>query len=167
MNLNNLVLNNNHSTNYTYDTRHRLSTISNQSGIKYSFTYDNFNNVIKVELNGITLFKFTYNDEMQLVSQQYGENGDIYNFKYDTKGKIVEIKYGSSTRYKFNYNSLNQIVSILNQNGQVLNNYEYDINGNVTREYKTNMDLKYEYDKEGNIIRSESNVNGKKIYQKL
>ena len=165
MNLNNLVLNNNHSTNYTYDTRHRLSTISNQSGIKYSFTYDNFNNVIKVELNGITLFKFTYNDEMQLVSQQYGENGDIYNFKYDTKEKIVEIKYGSSTRYKFNYNSLNQIVSILNQNGQVLNNYEYDINGNVTREYKTNMDLSYDYDNEGNIIKSKREINNKKIYQ--
>ena len=165
MNLNNLILNNNHSTDYTYDTRHRLSTISNQSGIKYNFTYDNFNNVTKVELNGTTLFKFTYNDEMQLVSQQYGDNGDIYNFKYDNNDNIIEIKYGSSTRYKFNYNSLNQIVSILDQNGQVLSNYEYDINGNVTKEYKTNMDLSYDYDNEGNIIKSKREINNKKIYQ--
>ena len=165
MNLNNLILNNNHSTDYTYDTRHRLIEISNRNNIKYNFTYDNFNNVTKVELNGTTLFKFTYNDEMQLVSQQYGDNGDIYNFKYDTKGNIVEIKYGSSTRYKFNYNNLNQITSIVDQNGQLLSNYEYDINGNVTREYKTNMDLSYDYDREGNIIKSKREINNKKIYQ--
>ncbi|MDE5985536.1 MAG: hypothetical protein K2H13_09810 [Eubacterium sp.] len=109
---------------YTYDGD-VLKQI-NHNGSVYSFEYDKFGNVSKVNIDSQSLAQYSYNDLEQLGYILYG-NGDRINYTYDDKGNITSIstqhhkdETDSVIEYEYTYNDNDELASYIdNVNGTV------------------------------------------------
>ena len=99
----------NRTTEYLFDTEHRVIDIQLPSGDNISYTWDSNNNII------------SYTDA----------NGNPTNYTYDDKGnKLSETDcLGNNETYTYE-TSYNQITSITDKRGNTTT-YDYDTNGNL------------------------------------
>ena len=160
-------LNNNPKTNYTYENN-KLKTITLENGSVYEFEYDDYENIIRVKLNGETIYRFEYNNKNNIIKQYYGENSGYYEFVYSNYTLLTQVKYVNGTDvkicYNFLYDDLKRIKSIETV-GICTEEYTYDNEGRVLEVSREEATVKYNYDNSGNIIGVVRDVCDKKIHQ--
>ena len=90
-----VVIANTASVQYTYD-KGNLSSVQRTNNGKsqiYSFTYDNFGNMLTAAVGGRTLSTNTYLYGTGLLNQQTYGNGDVVSYTYDKLGRTKTVTY--------------------------------------------------------------------------
>ena len=80
---------------YTYD-KGNLSSVQRTNNFKsqsYSFTYDNFGNMLTAAVGGRTLSTNTYLYGTGLLNQQTYGNGAVVSYTYDKLGRTKTATY--------------------------------------------------------------------------
>lgn len=154
------------TTNYTYDSKFRVSNISkgehnvsyeytnnNLSKIShgtknYTFEYDNFNNNKKININNTNLVENTYEENNGNITKiKYGNNHETF-YTYDEFDRVKTITKTNDV-YRNYYDNLGRIVKLVSNNDSY--NYEYDFANRLSK-YKFNGYMSsYNYDSENNI----------------
>ncbi len=178
--LNSVTDPNNNTTNYTYDSKLRITDIekgnhkvsyeyanNNLSKIKfgtdnYIFNYDNFNNTSNVKINNNTLVSNTYEPHNgNLTKITYGNNDEI-NYTYDELNRLSKVEKENNT-YTNYYDNLNRISKLVSDDMTHL--YEYDFASRLsTYRNSDNYESTYEYDKDNNVIEKTEQLNNKYTY---
>ena len=120
---------------YTYD-KGNLSSIQRTNNFKsqiYSFTYDNFGNMLTAAVGGRTLSTNTYLYDTGLLSQQTYGNGDVVSFTYDMLGRTKTATYDDGRVLKYVYNGEGRLHSLTETKGSntVIYLYTYDSLGRL------------------------------------
>lgn len=160
------------SATYTYDSNQRLTSATAQNGSKYTFFYDDCSRMTQVSLNGKCIFKYTYNENDQIVRQYFGDNSDYYEFEYvDGKNVISRISHSSgSVHYGYEYDEFDRLVEVNEtRNGvtKILNSYIYDSKGAHVKTINDTKDLTKVFDNSSNVIRSIDTFNQKTLIQEF
>ncbi|MBE6146426.1 MAG: RHS repeat protein, partial [Firmicutes bacterium] len=136
-----------HEVSYEYDTNDNLSKITH--GTKnYCFEYDEYNNNKKVTINNTNLIEKIYeNNNGNLTKVKYGNNDEI-NYTYDEYGRVKTVVKEDNT-YKNYYDNLGRITRV-NSNNEVYN-YEYDFAKRLSKFKINDYETLLNYDKDNNI----------------
>ena len=152
---------------YGYDTYGKLTSISRSTTV-YSFTYDQWGNIIDTKVGNITLSTNAYDEYGRLESVTYG-NGFVTEYVYDSLDRTDEIKQGTAGNtvltYKFIYNGEGDLYELRNYKTNRASFFEYDHAGrcmaNREKEFTvtngvisygdTVAGYKYEYDPNNNL----------------
>ena len=108
----------------------RTNNFKSQS---YSFTYDNFGNMLTAAVGGRTLSTNTYLYDTGLLSQQTYGNGDVVSFTYDKLGRTKTATYDDGRVLKYVYNGEGRLHSLTETKGSntVIYLYTYDSLGRL------------------------------------
>ncbi len=149
-------------TEFSYDTRGRVSTekqISDGNQISFiKYEYGPFG-VTKVERNGVNEIT-RYNDNGTIANISLGAGNKVINqqdYVYSNLGKLLSISYkdeNNVTRYSHsnNHNQLGWTTANLGNNRQNFR-YEYDGVGNIVKQIdSSNKVSTFSYDSNGNLI---------------
>ena len=157
---------------YTYDDKRRISDITLTNGSKYSFVYDSFDNITIIRLNGVTVFRYEYDNDNRLIKQYYGNSNDGYQFVYNSSSLIDRIFYVKSgenatrnLKYLYQYDMMDRVAEITTADDEVLYIYEYDDDGRVYRISNDASSIELGYDNLGNMNTKKATVAGKTVYQ--
>ena len=140
---------------YTYD-KGNLSSVQRTNNFKsqsYSFTYDNFGNMLTAAVGGRTLSTNTYLYGTGLLNQQTYGNGDVVSFTYDKLGRTKTATYDDGRVLTYVYNGEGRLHSLTETNGSSVTTYLYT--------YDSIGRLIYSEQKEGytSVLRTSQNYN--------
>jgi len=159
-------------TNYIYDNKRRLSSVTNydkkinyiynsnntlskirENNREYNFIYDEFLNSKEVKIgDNITLINNEYEENNgNLLKSTYG-NGDSVSYTYDEFDRVKSITK-MDDKYKYYYDNNGNIVKILSNND--IYRFNYDISKRLNEYYNNDFKIKYTYDKNSNITNEE------------
>ncbi|MBK1859941.1 RHS repeat protein, partial [Cerasicoccus arenae] len=142
------------TTEYDYDDRHRLSTVTySNGGGSRSYSYDKVGNILTVtESNALANVAYVYDDLYRITSETSAGINHVYG--YDDAGNRVLAKYGDGQsgvqkRLRSTYNASNLTLTIYeddNNNetwdsGERISEYGYDLAGNIREKLQANEDL--------------------------
>ena len=159
------------TVNYGYDAYGKLTSISRSTTV-YSFTYDNWGNVIDTKAGNITLSTNIYDQYGRLSQVNYG-NGFKTRYEYDSLDRTSKIYQGtaangsSTPAYEFIYNGEGDLYELRNYKTYRSSFFEYDHAGRcmASREKEftvtdgvidyidTVAGYKYEYDSNNNLTK--------------
>jgi len=129
---------------YKYD-RGRISEVIISSSTKYNFIYED-DNLTKILLNEMTIFRFEYDEFGQIIKQYLGSSDNYYYFIYKNNN-IEEIKYielnNVKETYQFEYDNLDRITIVKKNNNEILVNNKYDIRGNLVHVSNSYKNIEY------------------------
>ncbi|MCB2173528.1 hypothetical protein KQH65_12385 [archaeon] len=158
-------------TEYTYDERGNLLTITKPVGAVVSFIYDEFGNVIRrtdamggVEefsydaLNRMTVFKDARGHEFEYGYDAAGNVISITNplgytvqREFDGVGNLTAVVNENNKRTEFSYDQHNRITLITDALGKTIS-FVYDAEGNLVQRVDQNSNVQeMSYDIEGNL----------------
>lgn len=154
---------------YAYDSRGRLTTVSNldtKTGtyVKLEeYQYDKNNNVLKkISHTAAPDVTYTYNKSNMLETLRQG-NLASYDYTYNPDGNVYTVKDNNNNLITvYNYNSNGQVIRELKRNTQTNLNiwytdYDYDAAGNRTyKNYASpngDYEIDYTYDKNNRLIK--------------
>ncbi len=112
---------------YTYD-KGNLSSVQRTNNFKsqsYSFTYDNFGNMLTAAVGGRTLSTNTYLYGTGLLNQQTYGNGDVVSFTYDKLGRTKTATYDDGRVLTYVYNGEGRLHSLTETKGSSVTTYLY------------------------------------------
>jgi RHS repeat-associated protein len=113
---------------YTYDSNHRLSTIT-KGGKTLTYAYNGFNEII-----GVTYSDFSNN---------------TVNYTYDANGNIESIVYPGNKMVNYTYDGLNRMKTVKDWNNNTIR-YNYKKDSRIESvSYPNGMTVTYSYDKAG------------------
>lgn len=142
------VSNNNKKVNYSYNSNNMLENIEQGNKI-YKFIYDEFLNTKQIKLNDITLVNNNYEENNgNLISSTYGNNQTI-NYSYDELDRISKVTKMDDT-YKYLYDNNGNVVKLISNDSIV--KYVYDTSKRIKEYSLNNFKIKYLYDIHNNII---------------
>ncbi|MGC8893202.1 MAG: choice-of-anchor D domain-containing protein, partial [Candidatus Saccharicenans sp.] len=100
---------------FSYDALYRLTSATYSIGRvnNYTYQYDAYGNMLRVDENGVPVFE-----------KAYDSHNRIIGFSYDDRGNLLY----ANGKY-FNWDGFNRLSSILNTSGEVLGQYTYDDRG--------------------------------------
>ncbi len=155
------IVKNNHKVSYKYDTNNNLSDIVFGTD-NYKFNYDNFNNTSSVKINNNTLVTNTYEPHNgNLTKVTYGNNDEV-NYTYDELNRLESIIKENNT-YTNYYDNLNRVSKL--ESNDMTHLYEYDFASRLsTYKNSDNYETTYEYDKDNNVIEKTEELNNKYVY---
>ena len=157
---------------YNYDSNNRLSSI-NHNSTQYSFTYDQFGNVISTSVGSRSLSTNTYeSNNGNLSSVEYG-NGFRKSYAYNNFGQTTSVMLNDSNAFTWKYASSSEPVSHIDNVNGLKYNYTYDTTGRLVRQtvadktsgaskYKT----EYDYDLNNNLTKFTNSANGVSFVQR-
>ena len=121
-----------HSTQFSHDSKSRLTAVTNTLGQSRSFEWDEANHLTKTTKPDGTALLFTYDALGRLVTK--GIPGDPLSQIYDAAGNVVGAESGES-RVQISYDALNRPIQEVHAN-KAANlttsiGYAYDANGNL------------------------------------
>ena len=154
---------------YAYDSRGRLTTVSNldtKTGtyVKLEeYQYDKNNNVLKkISHTAAPDVTYTYNKSNMLATLRQG-NLASYDYTYNPDGNVYTVKDNNNNLITvYNYNSNGQVIRELKRNTRTNLNiwytdYDYDAAGNRTyKNYASpngDYEIDYVYDKNNRLIK--------------
>lgn len=145
------------SYHYNYNSNDMISSVSsyyNVGQFTQTFAYDDFNRVTGYSLYHTVDSITKFNNEIQYVYRNVGNNTTIFLEKYTSK-----INGTKSEEYEYTYDDTGNITKISYWLGAEIR-YVYDEMNRLVREDNTllNQTVMYEYDKSGNILK-------KKVYE--
>lgn len=119
---------------YVYKQRIKKITLAN--GSDYEFEYDGMGNITAIKINGKEAYKYAYDEDGRLVSQEYG-NGDKLiaekrgtntrlDYLYDENGSLYGFVYNKTDKYFYVRDVLQNILGIIDSNGTLVVRYKYN-----------------------------------------
>jgi len=153
-------------SNYAYDTKGRLSTIT-KNLMTYEFIYNDLDQITAVKIAGTTIYTLQYVMEThnnlsyatnKISSISYG-NSDVIQFEYDSNDYVKLIRLNGTARYQYEYNQNGSIAVYDNLLNSTKYFYTYDYNGRLVSitDHNSNL-ISYSYDSNGNIDRIGYNI---------
>ena len=155
-------------TDYTYDNRHRVSTVTSD-GVSYTkYFYDSLGNVSKT-VTGMTaadldageseysdscaVTSYTYAPYINSVSSVTNPDGTTHNYSYNYLGMLTDESWtkngNTSGEISYNYDGFGQLVS--KTAGNKADTFKYDLLGNVVESNGENGKTNYSYDDLGRL----------------
>jgi YD repeat-containing protein len=100
---------NGNTTQVTYDSSHRLATVTDPASRHLYFNY----------ANGSSL----------LVTSVTSDFGITVSYSYDTQGRLIQVTKPDQTTISFTYNTQSQITAVTDSHGKILESHTYDSSG--------------------------------------
>ena len=100
---------NGNTTQLTYDTQGRLSSVTDPAARHLSFTY--------------------VSTSSRLVSSVSSDTGITYSYAYDGQGRLTQVTKPDNTTENFAYDLNSRITTVTDSQGKVLESHTYDIQG--------------------------------------
>lgn len=139
------------TTNYTYDTRDRLATVTNPDSKAINYTYDANSRIstLSSSLTGTVTYSYTNSGRLKEV---HSPDGKVASYDYDAAGNRTGLAYPNGTNVSYSYNTNNRLTNLAHKNSvaEVLASYSYTLGaiGNRTRIDESNgIARQYQYDK--------------------
>jgi len=125
------------TTNYTFDSQDRLTSISSPSG-NYQYQYDGlWNRISKTGSGTTTKFLVDPNGFLPQVIAEMDNGGDILSYYiYDGTGLVAKITPSGSVYY-YHYDGIGNTIAITDSSGYMVNKYAYDEFGNLSNAEET------------------------------
>ena len=155
--------------NYEYDTKKRNTNLITPSNSRYSFVYDDYDNLVKVLLDNNVIYKYEYDViDGSLLKVFYGENGSYYEFNY-SDDLLTEIYFGDglnnkTQKYKFVYDRFKRDKEVLNENNESLKNIEYYEDDSLKTLSTRGTRIDYQYDNLNNVINKKIEHDNFKVF---
>lgn len=162
---------NKNETTYTYDTNQHLSYITDPSGRKAHFVYEN-GKLIKVFGNEITTVQYSYTGDYLTKVENISTSGDVLSvtmYEYDSNGNLTKITDAKNQATEIQYTSDDRVSAFVEkvaENGSIttLNTtYTYDfVTYDTVVTTKTNpkgIKTRFHTNDAGNIVKIENNYN--------
>ena len=135
-------------TDYSYDSRDRLASVTTPAGFSKLFTYyDNDLPHTITDCNNVTA-TLVYDDHNRLQEKNFSDSSQNVDYEYFSNGKLKQVYKGNNPSLKtaFTYNNLNLVESVSDRYGKTVT-YTYDNGGRLTDiHYPGNFDVSYTYD---------------------
>jgi len=168
----------NQVTNYRYDNKNRLISVSSGNKI-VNYSYNQQNQIDKIT-NGTKEYKFIYDEFLNPKQIKLGDNITLVTNDYEeNNGNLISCTYGNNQTVNYSYDEFDRIKTINRMNDTY--NYKYDNNSNLVKiisnndtirytydlakrlsEYKFNdFKIKYTYDSNDNIVDTKYNLDNK------
>jgi RHS repeat-associated protein len=113
---------------YTYDSNHRLSTVT-KGGKTLTYSYNGYN-----EVSGVTYSDFSNN---------------TVNYTYDANGNIATIVYPTNKTVTYTYDALNRLKTVKDWNNNTITYSYLSDSRPESISYPNGMTVKYSYDNAG------------------
>lgn len=110
-------------------TTGQLTAILDRNGNTTQVSYDSSNRLSTVTDPASRHLYFNYSGSSVLVSSVTSDFGVTLSYTYDTSGRLTQITEPDSTTLSFTYNSHSQITQVTDSNGKVLETHTYDSSG--------------------------------------
>lgn len=135
-------------TDYSYDSRDRLESVTTPAGFNRLFTYyDNDLPQTIRDCNGITA-TLVYDENNRLKEKNYTDSSQNVDYEYFANGKLKKAYRANNTALttSFTYNNLNLVETVTDRYGKTVS-YAYDNGGRLTDiDYPGGFDVSYTYD---------------------
>ena len=155
-------------TDYTYDNRHRVTTVTSDGASYTKYFYDSLGNVSKT-VTGMTaadldageseysdscaVTSYTYAPYINSVSSVTNPDGTTHNYSYNYLGMLTDESWtkngNTSGEISYNYDGFGQLVS--KTAGNKAETFRYDLLGNVVESNGENGKTNYSYDDFGRL----------------
>ena len=148
---------------YTY-SKGMLSSIGH-NGFNYTFTSDEFGNIISTKAANNTLATNEYAEyNGRLLKTTYG-NSDYTENTYDSLGRLKYVKNNGLPSYEWNYNDNNQVTKYIDyENTKSGYTVTYDAEGNIIRTVTNGgMTILPSYDEDGYVTGSQYSFKDKTL----
>lgn len=100
---------NGNTTQLTYDSQHRLTTVTDPASRHLNFTY--------------------LSNTSNLVSTASSDVGISYSYAYDGQGKLTQVTKPDNITISFVYDANNMITTVKDSQGKILESHTYDVLG--------------------------------------
>ena len=124
---------------YAYDSEGYLQKIETD-GTDYTFTYDNYGNLLTVKAGNYTLATNTYGPYDGALQTSTTGNGLQTAYEYDALGRVTGVKENGTLRYRVTYNGDGQVSRVEDKAVGHTTEYEYDGAGRLIRAYRADAD---------------------------
>ena len=161
-------------TKYEYNERGMLSKEINALGVASVISYDENNNIKRIQLDGKNRLEATYDSNSNLISRidaegnkrelTYDDCGHVTSItdedgyktivEYDDNGNVISIIKPTGVKVGFSYDEYNRPVKTIDGNGNETS-FTYDINDRITSIVNAKGDrASFEYNLIGKVIKS-------------
>jgi RHS repeat-associated protein len=139
------------STQYVYDSDHRLVSLVVPGGITYAYGYDEQGNLTKqIDPLGHEV-SLTYNPVLNRLLGIQDQRGNSIRYSYDSRGNQTEITYADGSAEQFSYDSSGNLTQAVNRR-HIPVNFTYNKDGLLLRkDYADGSFVGYTYDARGNV----------------
>ncbi|HJO94441.1 MAG TPA: RHS repeat-associated core domain-containing protein [Victivallales bacterium] len=151
------------NTKYIYKGNSKLpSSIIYPSGIKKTFTYNKFSNVI-LETDSLgNTFNYLYNDLGQLLKIKLNSESET-RFLYNSKGYLIK-KFTNDNYFELKYSNRGLITGLIDSTGDSIS-YNYNASELLKAETRGNDSIKYFYDNYGRLVKESDSLNRNTKYK--
>ncbi|HVO63643.1 MAG TPA: RHS repeat-associated core domain-containing protein, partial [Terriglobales bacterium] len=138
------------SVSFTYDSRGRRTSATDQNGKNTTYAYDGADRLIAVTDAAQNTTQYAYDTENNLLSIT-DANGHATSFSYDAFGRVTQTAFPSSYVEAYAYDAVGNLVSKTDRKGQAIQ-YVYDALNRLTHKgYPDSTGVDYVYDLVGKI----------------
>ena len=151
-------------TSYTYDSAHRVKTITSND-ITYSFNYDMWGNVTQIYVAGSLLVTNYYRPDNGLLERSVYNNGYEVSSNYDRFGRAYESLENGAVTAHIDFDAWGNVGVCIDHKANLTYTYTYDlINRPIIIKRSDGYMMKYLYDINANLTSTEIFKNGVKLY---
>lgn len=127
-------------------------TKATQNNYEINYLYNSQNNMIeKVSLSNL-LYKFQYDDFLNIKKVFINETQELINYNYESNnGNLLSKTFGNNQTISYEYDFFNRLKKKTLSNN--IFNYKYDNNGNISKIISNNKKEKYYYDASNRLCR--------------
>ncbi len=145
-------------TNYTYDERDNLTSVSDPRGLVTTYTYDGLDNLTQLDSPDTGITTYTYDNAGNRISMTDARSVTV-NYTYDALNRLTFIDYaGTSLDITYTYDQgtygKGRLTAMTDATGST--NYTYNALGQLTSETQIidghTFTLGYTYDGAGNLL---------------
>jgi YD repeat-containing protein len=106
-----------------------LTAIVDRNGNTTQITYDSSSRLSTVTDPASRHLYFNYTGSSTLVSSVTTDFGVTFSYSYDSNGRLIQVTEPDLTTVNYTYNSLSQITQATDSNGKILESHTYDSSG--------------------------------------
>jgi RHS repeat-associated protein len=136
------------TTQYTYDAAGNLSSVTDETGLLTTMTYDELEQLVSVADPAEGLIRRVYNDASEVIGHINGD-GETHTYAYDTVGRLTETTDPQGFVKTFAYDGRDNISTVVDGRGGETS-FVYDaLDRMVTRTNPIGLAMERAYDTRG------------------
>jgi YD repeat-containing protein len=143
-------------TQYRYNTRNLVASVTQPNGAKASKSYDNAGRLSQLSDGfGTTQYSYDKNGRISQVSDNgYGKNRKVQR-SYDALGRLVSYTDENGNTIQYGYDKAGDLIQLTYPNGWVVS-YSYDANHRLSRvkDWASRV-TSYSYDVNGRLVKTD------------